>query len=273
MFSPLYLCASTINDADLDTRIDAAVAGGYDGIGLRPGHLAQAAADGFTAADVRHRLSDAGLELVEIGFLADWWLTGEEAAKSRAHEEELYRLKDALGGRHMMVIGGPLDEPVEIVGQRLAGVCDRAARAGLTVALEFLPWTDTSTITTAWSIVEAAERPNVGIVMDTWHQFRGGGTLAEIDAVPADRIVAVQLSDGPVAPVGSELDDTFHRRMLPGQGEFDLVGVLAGLYRRGIDVPLGVEVLSDELRALPPRVAARTAARATRALLDSLPVG
>ena len=50
-------------------------------------------------AAIRASMADCGLELVEIGFLSDWWETGERAERSRAREDSLYRLKDELGGR------------------------------------------------------------------------------------------------------------------------------------------------------------------------------
>jgi sugar phosphate isomerase/epimerase len=271
VFGSLYLCASTIDDADLDTRLEAAVHGGYAGIGLRPGHVRKAVAAGTSIPAIRAKLADHDLELVEIGFLADWWETGERAEPSRAHEESLYRLRDALGGRHMMLIGGPLDRPLDEVAERFALVCDRASDHELRVALESLPWTDTDSVARAWSIVERSGRANGGVVMDTWHHIRGSGVDDDLDRVPPDRFVTIQLSDGPRARIAGELDDTFRRRLLPGDGEFDLRTLLGRLAALGVTAPVGVEVLSDELRALDAREVASRAADATRALLASLP--
>jgi sugar phosphate isomerase/epimerase len=267
MLGNLFLCASTIDRAGFRERVAAARAGGYTGIGMRPGHHERAAAEGFTDADLRAMLADAGLELVEIGFLAGWWETGEPAARSRSHEEGLYRLKEALGGRHMMLIGGPLTDPVEAVAERFAGVCDRAAAHGLLVGLEFLPWTETCDAGTAWRIAELAGRTNGGVVLDTWHHFRGTADDDHIAAIPADRVIAVQFSDGELRPVGTDLEDTFGRRRLPGSGDFDLRRFVRLVEGMGVTAPVGVEVLSDELRALPAEEVARRAAAATRSML------
>lgn len=259
MFDEVFLCASTIDDVSLTDRIDAAARAGYDGIGLRPGHVARALEEGMSIDEIRSELSVNGLELFEIGFLSDWWLPDGENGKSLAHEASLHRLKAALGGRHMIVIGGPMDGGLDAVAARFAGVCRRAAEHGLTVALEFLPWTDTRTIADAWRIVDAAGEPNGGVVMDTWHFFRGGSTPEQLAEVPADRIPVIQLSDGPTARSGTELEDTFHQRRLPGHGEFDLAALFAALTAKGVTAPVGMEVLSDELRALDAgSVAART---------------
>lgn len=268
MFDEIFLCASTIDSAELFERIDAAARAGYDGIGLRPGHVARALKDGHSIDEIRGELSSHGLQVFEVGFLSDWWLPDGENDKSLGHEDSLYRLKTALGGRHMMVIGGPLDQPLDVVAERFAGVCRRAADRGLTVALEFLPWTDTRTIEDAWRIVEASGEPNGGVVMDTWHFFRGGSTLEQLSSVPAARIPVIQLSDGPMATSGDELDDTFRLRRLPGAGEFDLTALFDGLATKGVLAPVGVEVLSDELRALDTQTVAATTRASVGEFLD-----
>jgi sugar phosphate isomerase/epimerase len=125
---------------------------------LRPGHYQAARAEGLGDSDLRRMLRERGLEVVEIGFLAGWRETGDLASRSRAHEDQLYRLKESLGGRHMMLIGGPLREPMGTVAERFAAVCDRALDHGLAVGLEFLPWTDTADVGRAWQIVKASGR-------------------------------------------------------------------------------------------------------------------
>ena len=46
MLAGLYLCASTIDGASFQQRLKAASAGGYAGIGLRPGHYKAAGMTG-----------------------------------------------------------------------------------------------------------------------------------------------------------------------------------------------------------------------------------
>jgi sugar phosphate isomerase/epimerase len=267
MLPDMYLCASTIDGASFQQRLEAASAAGYAGIGLRPSHYQAARAEGRSETDLRRLLEDHGLELTEIGFLAGWWESGDLAARSRAPEDQLYRLKGSLGGRHMMLIGGPLREPVDLAAERFAAVCDRALDHGLLVGLEFLPWTDTADAGLAWQIAEASGRRNGGVVLDTWHHFRGAADNDLIRAIPADRVVAIQFSDGERQRVGTDLEDTFKRRRLPGEGDFDLRSFLATVTGMGVTAPVGVEVLSDELRKLGPHESARRAADATRQVL------
>jgi len=265
---PLYLCASMIEDASFPERVDAAAGAGYAGIGLRPTHYKKARAAGLSDADMAALLATRGVELLEIGFVADWWESGEKAERSRAYEQVLFRLADTLGGRHVVLLSGPTAAGTEALAERFAGVCDRAAEHGLRVAVEPLPWTDMHDLATVGEILALADRPNGGVVLDAWHYHRGGSTPDMLRALGPDRVVTLQLSDGSYERVGTDLEDTFHRRALAGQGEFGIAGFLALVGSLGIDCPLGVEVLNDELRALPPAESAALGVAATLEVLS-----
>jgi len=120
----------------------------------------------------------------------------------------------------------------------------------------------------ARAIVEAADAPNGGLNIDAWHLVRAGVRLEELAAVPGDRILGIQLDDGPAAAEENLLEATLHHRRLPGEGEFDLVGLLRTLAATGTTAPLGVEVFSDALHELGPLEAARRAADTTRTILE-----
>ena len=57
------------------------------------------------------------------------------------------------------------------------------------------------------------------------------------------------------------------RRRLPGEGDIDLPGVLRALREGGSRAPLGVEVFSDALGALPVGEVARRARAAVGAVV------
>jgi sugar phosphate isomerase/epimerase len=61
---------------------------------------------------------------------------------------------------------------------------------------------------------------------------------------------------------------TLHDRLLPGAGDFDLVGLVGALRDIGTAAPIGVEVFSDTLHATGAGESARRAAETTRALLQ-----
>lgn len=264
----MVLSVMTAPDAAFEDRVTAAAAAGFGGIGLRPRHLARERQNGHTDADLRALLADHDVSVVELEVLSGW--AGDDAAMASAwsHERELYALADTLGGRHLTVTGTGLVGPVDRAAGLFADLCDRAAEHGLSVALEFLPWTEVPDADHARTIVEHAGRPNGGLLVDTWHHFRGAASDDQLGAIRPESVVAVQFDDGLLSGDGTLLEQTYER-MLPGDGEFGLVEFLRLMSDAGVTAPLCVEVISSRLAKLPVGEAARLCADATRSVLDS----
>lgn len=257
--------------------MEAAVAGGFTGISLWGRDYWRARADGLNDADIRSVLDDHGLGVAEID-PAWWWLPGAadivipEAADAEAvfryGEDELLRIAEAVGGRSLNavdVFGGDWD--IDAAAEAFAGLCDRAAEHGVVVHIEFLPWSKIPDLATAWEIVQRAGRSNGGVAVDAWHWFRGGGDLEVLKGIPGERVLGLQLDDGPAEPEANLIEATLHDRRLPGDGDFDLASLMATLREIGAVAPVGIEVFSDELHALPPAQAARRAGDALRRLV------
>jgi sugar phosphate isomerase/epimerase len=135
------------------------------------------------------------------------------------------------------------------------------------VHLEWLAWSRIPDLWTALRVVTLADRPNGGLNVDVWHCARTGVSAADLRALPGERVLAIQVDDGPAEPEENLVEATLHRRLLPGEGAFDVPAYLGALRRTGTGAPIGVEVFSDELHALGAQEAARRAAEATRAVL------
>jgi sugar phosphate isomerase/epimerase len=185
-------------------------------------------------------------------------------------------MADVFAPHHMNVgvLEGP-DElgPLDRVVERFARVCDAAAEHGTRVAFEFLPWTGVADLGTAVDVVQAAGRPNGGVVLDAWHYFRGRPDEARLRSLAAGDVVAVQLDDADAEVVGPLFEDTMFRRRLPGEGTFDLVGLIQTLDGIGVDVPYSVEIMSTVEQARPVEEAARRAHDAAAGVLAAARTG
>ncbi len=86
-----------------------------------------------------------------------------------------------------------------------------------------------------------------------------------IRSLPGRVFKTVQISDGRLEPAPGldYLEDTLTNRLLPGEGEFDLTGIIAALQDVGADVGWDMEICSSVLDQLPGDEAARRAAQAT----------
>jgi sugar phosphate isomerase/epimerase len=263
------LWAGTVGlDSPLPMRIDAAVAGSFDRLSVSPLDVAGAVAAGSTISDLGRRIRDEGLGIVldpVMGWHNDVPGPGPYAAFPL---EEVLRMGEALGAAALTVLGpfSPGEATDDELERRFGALCDRAGSFGARVQLEFMPFTVIGDVRAAWSIVDGAGRDNGGLVVDTWHFFRGNPDLAALESLPGERIFAVQVADGGAEPKGSVAEDTFHRR-LPGDGVFDLEAVLATLARVDALWWVGPEVISPETAAMAPRHAARLAGERVRDLV------
>lgn len=274
----LVLCSGTLPRAtDFATRLEAAVAGGFSAVSLWGRDYAAARAEGWSDADLRAMLGDRGLAVAELD-PAWWWTPGAAEVRIppelddmdvfRFGEAELFAVADAVGARSLNavdVFGGRWD--LDQAAEALAGLADRAAEHGLLVHLEFLPWSRIPDARRAVEVVAAADRPNLGIAVDSWHFFRGDPDHSALRAAGGARVLAVQWNDAPAAPEADLMAATLHRRRLPGDGGLDLRALAATLETIGSAAPHGVEVFSDELHARGALEAAARAGDATRRLL------
>ena len=279
----LVLCAGTVLQAPgLVGKVDVAGKAGFDVIGLWYEDYVAARADGLSDGDIQTVIADAGLTVGEVDVLAGWAPTIGPAVHSAAdvasqlgHDERaVMQMAHTVGARSITAVellGAPVDP--DAVVEAFAGLCDRAAEFDLKVNLEFMPFSGIPDLAAGLRIVTAADRPNGGLMMDAWHLFRSGSSAAEVAALPAAIVNAVQLSDAPaIAPIDLRAE-TGSGRLLPGDGDTDLVGLVRALDAIGVDVPLGVEVFSSELRARGAAEAAALAMAALRRVVDESRAG
>lgn len=172
-----------------------------------------------------------------------------------------------LGGRTVVVAG---DDPDHA---RLAGnfgaLCDAAAPYGLDCNLEFMPFSPLRTAAEALHVVVEAARPNGRVLVDALHVSRSGTPLADIAAIPRERLSFTQICDaaaGPEPDEASLIHTARAERLLPGEGGLDLPGLFAELPR---DIPVSIEVPSDSrVPVLGHRRWAQMALAATRKVLE-----
>jgi sugar phosphate isomerase/epimerase len=139
------------------------------------------------------------------------------------------------------------------------------------LTLEFLPESAIPDLAAALRIVQAVAADNLAVMFDTWHFARSGGTVAQLAQVPGRLIGAVQISDRREPAPGTSYAP-MSGRLLPGEGELPLIELLRVLMARAAPATVGVEVFSDELRALPAaEVARRVAASTATVFAQALP--
>lgn len=109
---------------------------------------------------------------------------------------------------------------------------------------------------------------NVGLLLDAWHLYTSGGTLADLATLTPADIVHVHINDAPIGVAVDELIDS--ARFLPMEtGGIDLKGFMQGLAAIGYDGPVVTEPFNarlNDIAARDPAAAAGEVAAAMRRL-------
>ena len=257
----------------IDDRVRLAAANGFAGIGLWIEHYRQLEAEGFAPGGLRELLDEHGVGLAEIDVVPGLGADGSGGERAAAMEEVVWRMADEFGCRYLQTIG-PAGDDRAAAAAAFGALCDRAADHGLTVGIEFLPFTDIVSATDARRIVEDAGRDNGGICVDIWHHERGARDLDAIAALPSELVRAIQMSDGPlVADEADYYTDCLSNRRAPGDGEFDVAGFVAAVRATGTDAPWSLEVCSASGWADPANHVARIAEGMRGALVGGAAAG
>jgi sugar phosphate isomerase/epimerase len=241
-------------------RLEAIASTGWSGFGLAHDDLAAARATlGFPA--LRGLIDGANLRHVEVELLTDWWDVSL-APDWRPRFDLLLEAAEILGARFIKVgtaIGEPL-ENLDFLVQPLRRLTAEAAQRGTRIALEPMPFSMVGSVPGAADLMRKVDMPDCGLVVDYWHVFRAGTTLEQLSAsLDADQIFGVELNDAAAEIRGTLFEDTRDNRRLCGQGDQDVTGFIQTLKSLGFNGPWGVEILSDEHRALPVKEALQAA--------------
>jgi sugar phosphate isomerase/epimerase len=247
-------------------RIEAAARAGFKGVGLWHADIEHVLKH-YTFAEMKRILDANGMKYIEIEFLADFFLDpGERRTASDQRRKLLFDACEALGGRHIKVgdffkTPCPMPRLIDEFGQ----LCREAAKRNITIAYELMPFSVIETLDGARRLVEGAAQKNGGVIFDLWHIVKLGIPYDAVMRFPKPYFIGLEINDGYLkTPPGMDLvtETTAHRKLC-GQGEFDIKGFLARLPVSSYTGPVGIEVLSQELRSWPLDKTATTAYKTT----------
>ncbi len=237
--------------ADLLTQITAAADAEYPMLSPDVFSIRAHLAAGGTLAQLADAFFERQLACLDLAGLT----IGADEARTKHEADELLEMARALGCAWVQV--RVVDEVDDRIRSLFGWSAGHFGASGVGLAVEFSPLTKVKTIDAARELLAAAgSDARTGVIVDTWHFFRGDNRWPDLEAFPVDELAFVQFSDG--LPAGKDaVHDTLHRRALPGNGDFDLDRFSACLRAKSFRGPVSVEVLSEELRALPIKEFAR----------------
>lgn len=228
-FSLAYL---TIPGVSPREQIKIASECGYDFVSLRtipmhlPGEpLLEMEKNPVLFADTKSALEEYGMKLKDIELARvreDLDVSLYEAAFEKGAE---------LGATD--VLSSVWSENPESNLAQFSDICDMAAKYGLIVNLEFVPFAGVRNLKDALALLVRAKKPNARVMVDTLHAHRALVTPEELRAVPRELFGFIHLCDGPGRIPA--LDDpemigvAREGRLYPGDGGVDIAGMLKSM--------------------------------------------
>lgn len=268
----IALNGATTMSADLATDIRVAQEAGFDAIEIWAAKLGDYLA--------RHSLNELKQLFREHGMAASSINSVENITFRTATDESglveqflhLCHLARELECPFIVVVPSP--RPPDVTDEMITAESVRVLRRlgegatpfGVKVAFEFLgfPGCSVRTLAHSWEILQRVNHPAVGLVIDTFHFYLGGSSLASLRMVPPDRIFLVHINDAEERP-RAELQDG--HRLLPGRGILPLGEIISGLRSIGYDGVISVEIFRPEYWAWDPLHLATQARAAVESLL------
>ncbi|MGR4848128.1 bifunctional sugar phosphate isomerase/epimerase/4-hydroxyphenylpyruvate dioxygenase family protein [Streptomyces sp. LARHCF252] len=249
----------------LTGKLDAAARAGFDGVEIFENDLL---ASPLTPEDIRARCADLGLTIDLFQPMRDIEAVPEaEFSRNLRRARHKFDLMRRLGADTVLVCSSVSPQAVDddaLAAEQLSRLADLARESGVKVAYEALAWgRHVSTYDHAWRIVEAAGHPALGTCLDSFHILSRGSDPKGIADIPGEKIFFLQLADAPLLAM-DVLQWSRHYRCFPGQGGFDVAGLVRHVLRTGYDGPLSLEVFNDVFRQAD---AGPTAVDARRSLL------
>jgi sugar phosphate isomerase/epimerase len=252
----------------IERRATAAVAAGFAGIGLNRADY-EALVQQHGLQGLARILSDAGIRHAELETVTGWWSEDPDGAQWRGAFDRMLEFCAYFLVRQIK-LNGDFAEPgpsIETMRAGFATLARDAQSAGTVAALEPVAFSNVRDPGTARAITGDTVGHGGGVMLDCWHFARCGRAPRDLGGIERQAISGVEISNISPAIVGSLFEDTVDHRHLPDMGPYDVAAFLGAVAETGYDGPIGCEVLSIELRAMPIELALQAAAASTRRIV------
>ncbi|MFD1537072.1 bifunctional sugar phosphate isomerase/epimerase/4-hydroxyphenylpyruvate dioxygenase family protein [Nonomuraea guangzhouensis] len=249
----------------LAEKLTAISAAGFDGVEIFENDLLVSP---LSPEEVRARARDLGLGIDLYQPFRDFEaVPGDVLAGNLRRAERKFEVMERLGATLLLVCSSVSPDAIdddELAAEQLRLLAERAAGHGIRIAYEALAWgRHVNEYLHAWRIVRMADHPNLGTCLDSFHILSRGSDPIGIEAIPGEKVFFLQLADAPLLAM-DVLQWSRHYRCFPGQGTFDLAGLVTHVLETGYTGPLSLEVFNDGFRQAD---AGRTSLDAMRSLI------
>jgi len=240
----------------LPERLEAVAAAYFDGVEIYEPNLRSY--DG-TPRDVGRIAAGLGLTIDLYQPLRDFeGVSDSELRHNLDRAEAAFDVMGELDARLLLVCSNTAESvsaDVERAATQLFQLAERGTRRGIRLGYEALAWgRHVFRFDQAFKIVERANHPNLGIVLDSFHTLVRPENWSEIADLPANRIFFLQLGDAPQMDA-DPLTIRRHHSRLPGHGDLDVAGFLRAVLATGYSGNVSIEIFNEQTTESPKATA------------------
>lgn len=262
------LNSSTIKPTPILDKIRVAAEAGYEGIELWHADIEAHIEQGGTVEEIRAEVDRCGLEVPTTVMLKGW-------CEPEGPEDEAGMAACRMKMEHAVIVGakhsvaGPPHSGVDfdLAAKRYGRLLDLGIELGVKPAMEYLGFAqEVNSIADALRIMEGSGHPQATIVLDPFHDFRGGGGHDDVAKLRPEQIAVCHFDDAPASPPAHEQRDP--DRVMPGEGVIELDKFVGLLKQIGYSGFISLELFREDLWQSDPLEVAKQGLAAMKAICE-----
>jgi len=254
--------------------VEIAAATGYDGVELWINDIRDYVNKGNSVESLAKYIKSKGISVYNIISFTSWMVDDEEKRKAGVKElEDEMKIANALGCRRIAAPPAGIEKGETIdfqkAGVRYREIIELGRKYNVMPLLEF--WGASGTLynfSQALAIAASANDPDVRILPDVYHMFRGGSGFNCLKMVNGKLVDIIHFNDYPAAkPVDEQTDGD---RVYPGDGAAPLKQVLHDLKAMGGTKILSLELFNKSYWQQDATLVAKTGLQKMKALVNAI---
>jgi 2-keto-myo-inositol isomerase len=243
-------------------EIQIAAQAGYEGLEPWIDSLAEYVHSGGKLAELKQRISDAGLT-VEDAIAFPQWLVEDDARRSNGLEQakrEMEMVSQIGGQRIAAPPAGATGLPKLELGkaaERYRVLLEAGEQFGLVPQLELWGFSrNLNRLGECVCVAMESGHHNACVLADVFHLYKSGSDFHGLQMLGPRAIQVLHLNDYPSDPPREKIDDSY--RVYPGEGTAPLAELLALLRRTGGQKVLSLELFNQKYWSEDPLLVAQT---------------
>lgn len=262
------LNTSTIKPQSLLDKISLTAQAGFKGVELWINDIYEFIGQGGEVSDVEKSIADHGL-IVPCMIAMRQWGEAEGLEYNLALEEAKRRMELAARLKSPYIVATPPRDPCDLrqIATRYKDLLDLGRQVGVKPTFEYIGFFQSaSKLSHAWEVVQAANDPDGTIILDSFHNWNSHSSLADLEAIPLERISHFHIDDAdPNKPAGTQMDPD---RVMLGEGQIDLKAEIEVLRKKGYEGTVSLELFNQQLWEQDPAEVLKVGIERMHELLD-----